>query len=232
MTAITKDDPVYCGNPHDAHVAEKLDHDQRVLWQSIHQEGQAQYSAHLARDNSVLQAALDPAPQRVPRIATFGEPTATALSPEQALHVQRTLQDALAHAPQSVPRTAIFVEPTATAQASDIAAPVTPIEGAVALPGAPVTPEWTLTKPKRFQGYTEPLYLLLEVAHIAGQPIPKPREVLQAFAKEQPSQIASVTGGESLNYYLADGTTIRTANLKAIRGAIAAMTGKSQNSPA
>ena len=104
--------------------------------------------------------------------------------------------------------------------------------GMVSSPYAPVAAAWTLTKPKRFQGYTEPLYLLLEVAHIAGQPIPKPREVLQAFAKEQPSQIASVTGGESLNYYLADGTTIRTANLKAIRGAIAAMTGKSQNSPA
>ena len=231
MTAITKDDPVYCGNPHDAHVAEKLDHDQRVLWQSIHQECQAQYSAHLARDNSVLQAALDPAPQRVPRIATFGEPTATALSPEQALHVQRTLQDALAPAPQSVPRTAIFVEPTATAQASDIAAPVTPIEGAVALPGAPVTPEWTLTKPLRFQGYTEPLYLLLESAHLAKMAKPTARGVLRDFGAKQPSQIAKVIEGESLDYYVATGKT-KTANLKAIGEAIAQMTGKRQNSPA
>ncbi len=103
---------------------------------------------------------------------------------------------------------------------------------AVTVAAAPVVPQWTLTKPKRFQGYTEPLYLLLESAHIAGQAKPTARDVLQAFAKDQPSQIASVTGGESLNYYLSDGATIKTANLKAIRAAIAAMTGKSQKSPA
>jgi len=87
---------------------------------------------------------------------------------------------------------------------------------------------WTLTKPKRFQGYTEPLYLLLEAAHIAGQSKPTARDILQAFATNQPSQIAKVIEGDSLDYYIVKGTT-KTANLKAIREAITGMTGKNQN---
>lgn len=88
---------------------------------------------------------------------------------------------------------------------------------------------WTLTKPKRFQGYTEPLYLLLEAAFVAGKPRPTARDALQAFAKVQPSQIAKVIEGESLDYYLASGKT-KSANLKAIAAAITGMTGKSQDS--
>ena len=131
--------------------------------------------------------------------------------------------------------------PKVAASAAPVAS-ASKIEGAVPPPGAPVVevpaPEprpaatWTLTKRKRFQGYTEPLYLLLEAAHIAGQPQPTAREVLRAFAKEQPSQIAKVIEGESLDYYLANSAKTKTANLKAISEVIAAMTGKSQNSPA
>lgn len=87
---------------------------------------------------------------------------------------------------------------------------------------------WIPTKPKRFQGYTEPLYLLLEAAHIAGDDRPTARDVLQAFAAKQPSQIAKVIVGESLDYYIEKGTT-KTANLKAIRETIRGMTGNSQN---
>ncbi len=106
-------------------------------------------------------------------------------------------------------------------------APVAVIAPAVALPDAPVVkvPAWKLTRPKRFQGYTEPLYLLLESAHIAGQAKPTARDVLQAFAKDQPSQIAKVIEGESLDYYLANGCT-KAANLRAIAAAITGMTGK------
>ena len=91
---------------------------------------------------------------------------------------------------------------------------------------APVMTSWTLTKPKRFQGYTEPLYLLLETAHIAGRDRCTAREVLQGWARNQPSQIAKVIEGDSLDYYLAKGGT-KTANLKAISAAIFGMTGKS-----
>jgi hypothetical protein len=105
-----------------------------------------------------------------------------------------------------------------TLQADAVAAPV----------AAPVVASWSLTKPRRFQGYTEPLYLLLEAAQLAGQPRPTARDVLQAFGANQPSQIAKVTGGESLDYYLTKGGT-KTANLKAITAAITGMTAKSQD---
>ena len=88
---------------------------------------------------------------------------------------------------------------------------------------------WTLTKPKRFQGYTESLYLLLERAHRKGEAIPTAREVLHTFAQQQPNQIAKVIQGESLDYYLATGEETKTANLKAIAAVIAGMTGKSQD---
>ena len=93
---------------------------------------------------------------------------------------------------------------------------------------APHRATWTLTKPKRFQGYAEPLYLLLESAHREGEPTPTAREVLQAFARQQPDQIAKVIEGDSLDYYLASGET-KTANLRAIGEVIRGMTGKSQD---
>jgi hypothetical protein len=98
-----------------------------------------------------------------------------------------------------------------------------------AAPAAPAhRATWTLTKPKRFQGYAEPLHLLLESAHRMDDPKPTAREVLQAFARQQPCQIAKVIEGESLDYFLANGKT-KTANLRAIAAAITGMTGKSQD---
>jgi hypothetical protein len=90
----------------------------------------------------------------------------------------------------------------------------------------PTVNTWTLTKPKRFQGYTEPLYQLLETAHVAGRSRPTARDVLQTWETKRPSQIAKVILGDSLDYYLASGET-KSANLKAISAAITAMTGKS-----
>ena len=97
-----------------------------------------------------------------------------------------------------------------------------------ALPDAPqvvswVGTEWTLTKPKRFQGYTEPLYLLLEAAHNGKKKKPTARDVLQSFEKSLPSQIAKVIAGDGLDYYLANGQT-KAANLRAIGAAISGMT--------
>jgi|GEM_PF-5107358 len=46
---------------------------------------------------------------------------------------------------------------------------------------APVVkaPSWNLTKPKRFQGYAKPLYVLLQTAHNAKQSRPTAREVIR-----------------------------------------------------
>ena len=113
------------------------------------------------------------------------------------------------------------------------AVPVVPVPGSELTPVttgdiAHVPTTWTLRKPKRFQGYTEPLYLLLGKAHSEGKPRPRAREVLQAWAANLPAQIAKVIEGESLDYYLEKGGT-KTANLRAIAAAITEMTGKSQN---
>lgn len=110
------------------------------------------------------------------------------------------------------------------------AAPTAPAQPQAAPEPAPVVEAtaWTLTKPKRYQGYTEPLYQVLEAAHIAGKSVPTARDILQAWATNHHAQIAKVIEGESLDYYLADGTT-KTANLRAIAAAIKGMTRKSQN---
>jgi len=162
-----------------------------------------------------------------------------------------TMTDAILHRltplPAETPALATGGAVAVTDASAATVAPVAVIEATLALPDAPEPPvvpakqadaelvlgaatvkAWTLTKPKRFQGYTEPLYLLLEAAHIAGQSRPTARDVLQAFATNQPSQIAKVIEGDSLDYYIVKGTT-KTANLKAIREAITGMTGKSQN---
>lgn len=92
----------------------------------------------------------------------------------------------------------------------------------------PVIQNWPLTKKKRFQGYTEALYLLLESAHIAGERKPSARDVLQAWAVNRPVQIAKVIPGDSIDYYLSTGNT-KYVNLKAIGAAIAGMTKKIQS---
>ncbi len=85
-------------------------------------------------------------------------------------------------------------------------------------------PSWNLKKPKRFQCYARPLYELLREFHIGGKPKPTAHDVLEAFSKANHPEIASVIIGVELNYYTAGGTTIKTANLKAIGEAIRKMT--------
>ena len=77
---------------------------------------------------------------------------------------------------------------------------------------------WTLKKPQRFQGYSKPLYDLLKAAHIAGQPSPKAREVLDKWKGNPPPDVATVTDN-GLKYYDAKGNT-KPADLDAIRKAI------------
>ena len=83
-------------------------------------------------------------------------------------------------------------------------------------------PVWRLTEPKRYQGYGKPLYDLLKATHIAGQPRPKPRDVLDAWKKNRPPEVTEVMV-DGIKYYDANGNT-KTADLGAIRAAINRMT--------
>lgn len=88
----------------------------------------------------------------------------------------------------------------------------------VAAVGASGSMNWTLNKPQRFQGYSKPLYDLLKAAHIAGQPCPKARDVLDKWKENPPLDVATVTDN-GLKYYDAQGNT-KPADLEAIRKAI------------
>lgn len=89
---------------------------------------------------------------------------------------------------------------------------------------APLTtaPAWSLKRPKRFQGYGKPLYDFLKYAHIAVQPRPNARDLLDAWKTNQPSDVAEVSDN-GLKYYDAKGNT-KPADLDAIRKAIGRMT--------
>lgn len=98
------------------------------------------------------------------------------------------------------------------------------------MPEAPTTvaAAWALRKPERFQGYTKPLYDFLKGEHIAGRPRPKAHDVLDAWSKSPPLDVAKVTT-DSFDYSNANGRT-DTANVSAIRKAIARMTRKATDS--
>jgi|GEM_PF-6340740 len=97
--------------------------------------------------------------------------------------------------------------------------PVIPPEPVKAASDGPV---WHLTEPKRYQGYGKPLYDLLKAAHIARQPCPKARDVLDAWKKNPPFGVTEVMV-DGIKYYDANGNT-KTADLGAIRAAINRMT--------
>ena len=96
--------------------------------------------------------------------------------------------------------------------------PTTPNPAPVAAQSALGGVSWTLKKPQRFQGYSKPLYDLLKAAHIAGQPCPKARDVLDKWKENPPPDVATVTDN-GLKYYDAKGNT-KPADLEAIRKAI------------
>ena len=83
-------------------------------------------------------------------------------------------------------------------------------------------PGWSLTKPERYQGYGKPMYDLLKAAHIAVQPRPKARDVLDAWKKNPPPDVTEVMA-DGIKYLDANGNT-KTADLDAIRATINRMT--------
>ena len=109
--------------------------------------------------------------------------------------------------------------------------PVQPVESdsTPVTPPAPVAdsasnaPDWSLTKPKRFTGYTEPIYRLLAAAHRDGKTCPTARDVLEAWRTKKPSEIAQVLA-DGFDFYDANGNT-KAANLAAIRKVIGRMAG-------
>ena len=79
-------------------------------------------------------------------------------------------------------------------------------------------PGWNLkTSIDRAPGYRWPLYQFLKAAHIAGQPIPKAREVLDAWALKPPPNVQVMSDG--IKYDNGLGKT-KEANLRAMQQAI------------
>lgn len=131
-----------------------------------------------------------------------------------------------------------WISPNAKTSVTGVAAEAASCAATVATPTllpsivAVITPEpvkatgagpgWHLTEPKRYQGYGKPLYDLLKAAHIARQPCPKARDVLDAWKKNPPFGVTEVMV-DGIKYYDAKGNT-KTADLDAIRAAINRMT--------
>jgi hypothetical protein len=87
--------------------------------------------------------------------------------------------------------------------------------------------KWHLTKPKRFQGYAAPLYVLLKVESDAGRACPKASDVLAAWAaKLPPGGVVLEVLPTEIKYEDANGK-LKTADLEAIRKAIVRMTSRS-----
>ena len=87
---------------------------------------------------------------------------------------------------------------------------------------ASTAPDWTVSKPQRYNGYTAPLHRLLAAAHRDGNPCPTARDVVETWRHNAPAEIAKVLP-DGFDYYDAKGNT-KTADLEAIRKAIGRMT--------
>ena len=87
---------------------------------------------------------------------------------------------------------------------------------------ASTAPDWTVSKPQRYNGYTAPLHRLLAAAHRDGNPCPTARDVVEAWRNNAPAEIAKVLP-DGFDYYDANGNT-KTAGIDAIRNAIKRMT--------
>lgn len=84
---------------------------------------------------------------------------------------------------------------------------------------------WTLRKPKRFQGYSEPLYQFLESAHAAGKPCPTARDVLIAWLKDCPPEVVEVKPNLSgIVYHSGGARAEKFADVEAITKTIGRMT--------
>ena len=84
------------------------------------------------------------------------------------------------------------------------------------------TAKWTVIKPRHPQGYGHALPVFLSTRHCVGGSLPFAREVMDAWRAEKPPEIYEVMS-DQIKYYGVD-SDLRTANLSAIRKAIARMT--------
>lgn len=106
--------------------------------------------------------------------------------------------------------------------------PCSPMQ-TVASNAAPVETErasestgWAVNKPRRYHGYSNPLYRFLAAAHREGEPRPTGRDVLEEWRANKPAEIAQVLT-DGIDYYDNKGDT-KFADLEAIRKAIDRMT--------
>jgi hypothetical protein len=81
---------------------------------------------------------------------------------------------------------------------------------------------WPLAEPKRFPGIRWPIFLFLQRAHAAGQPLPKARDVLDAWQLKKPFEIADVMQ-DGVKFEDNKGV-MREASLRAIQKAIDRLT--------
>ena len=87
---------------------------------------------------------------------------------------------------------------------------------------AKAAPGWSLkTSLERAPGYRWPLYQVLKAAHVAGQPCPKARDVLEIWKQKPPPDVEVMTDGVKYNDGLGKP---KEANLKAIQQAIKNLT--------
>ena len=84
------------------------------------------------------------------------------------------------------------------------------------------SPQWVVTKPQRYSGYTSPLYRFLMAAQLKRKACPSARDVIEEWRVNKPAEIAQVMTDE-VNYYDAQGN-IKGATLNSIRKAIKRMT--------
>lgn len=80
---------------------------------------------------------------------------------------------------------------------------------------------WAVARPKRYQGYAQPLFLFLKNESESGKPKPTASDVVEAWRKNRPLVITEVMA-DGIKYQ--SGSTTKFADLDAIRKAIARMT--------
>ncbi len=86
-------------------------------------------------------------------------------------------------------------------------------------------PSWNLRKPQRFQGYTEPLYDLLNAAHLSGSSCPSTADVLTKWKDNPPNGygIKVVDNMREMTYHGNGMQSVRTVDCSAITKTIKRM---------
>lgn len=94
---------------------------------------------------------------------------------------------------------------------------------------ASATPNWSMRKPERYQGYGKPLYDALKAVRTAGLPLPTPRDILDTFKSLRPPEVIGVMP-DGLQYYDGEGNS-KFASLRAIKKAIDRLIRQEPDSP-